>query len=476
MTLDAVTFSGKDRQSIDIPLTGGSRADALDTGELQARLPGETGAVRDREVPTPKEEAPFSLTRETAGRTPVQPKLTDEKPDIAQSSTAAPRRRGPVTPSPRQSGTPVTLQAAVVPGLKEFVDQDVTPALKAAVEEVSEARKEIRTLFAPDTVGDAARAFADVMRVGLAAHAQRVQRAQRSLRALEKAFDGRSNADNLAFIDAIEGGAIDSLPGTQRAAAQQLRDLMDTKRAEVRKRGKLQTYIDNYFPHEWKQPTKAKDLIRRILGRRPLQGPKSFLKKRSIPTVKEGIAAGLEPASYNPVTLVLHKIAEMDKWIMAHDILKDAKALGIARFVRAGGDPPEGWQRYHDSFGTVYAPPFVKVEEAYDERLMEKLHAFAEALGITAVRRVKIASPGSGVSSQRVGLCRATDRPGGDEVRRSRDGARARDRPRPRLEVRTVGQDQEGARRGAIRQPRAESRARAARPGRSPLRGQEGYR
>lgn len=343
-TLNAVTFSDKNRQHVSIPLEG--RADV-----------------------------------------PVTPRK------LAQSSTSAPSRGAvPVT----DRGT--TLQATVLPGAKEFVEQDIVPAVQAAAEQVNAARQDIRTLFAPDTLGDAARLFADVMRSGLASHAQRVQRAQRAFRALEKIFDRRSNAENLAFIDAIEGGAIDDLKtADERRAAQQLRDLLDGKRQEVRQRGKLQTYIDNYFPHEWKQPTKAKDLIRRIMGRRPLQGPKSFLKKRSIPTVKEGIAAGLEPASYNPVTLVLHKFTEMDKWIMAHDVLKDAKALGVAKFVRAGWEAPKDWQRYHDSFGTVYAPPFVKVEEAFDARLMEKLHAFATSLGIQTVRKVKIAQKGSGV-------------------------------------------------------------------------------
>jgi hypothetical protein len=37
-------------------------ADLLDTGEAQNRLPGDVGAVRDAEVPTPREDAPFSLS------------------------------------------------------------------------------------------------------------------------------------------------------------------------------------------------------------------------------------------------------------------------------------------------------------------------------------------------------------------------------------------------------------------------------
>jgi 2'-5' RNA ligase len=330
----------------------------------------------------------------TRGTIPVTPRK------IAQSSTSAPRR-----------ASTVTAQSVVVPGLKEFVEQDVSPALKAAAEEFTEAKQGLRVLFAPDTVSRPAQLFAGVMRANLAAHTQRVQRAQRVLAKAEKAFDKLSNDRNLAFMDAIEEGAVDSLPADVRPIAEQLRDLLRTKRNEVRQRGKLQNYIENYFPHEWKQPNKAKQILGQILGRRPLAGPKSFLKKRSIPTVAEGIKLGLEPVSYNPVTLVLHKLAEMDKWIMSRDVLKDAKDVGVAKFVRVGEKPPEGWQRYHESFATVYAPPFVKVEEAFDERLMEKLHEFATALGITAVRKVKIAQKGSGVGGDAWGYAVAPSGP-----------------------------------------------------------------
>jgi hypothetical protein len=52
--------------------------DLLDTGETQPRLPGDAGAVRDTEVATPRETAPFSLEREAATRTAVQPRLGEE--------------------------------------------------------------------------------------------------------------------------------------------------------------------------------------------------------------------------------------------------------------------------------------------------------------------------------------------------------------------------------------------------------------
>lgn len=65
--------------------------DVLDTGEHQARLPGDAGAVRDVETTTPAFEAPFSLTPEAAERKTVQPGLLDatiEEPHVREPAAA----------------------------------------------------------------------------------------------------------------------------------------------------------------------------------------------------------------------------------------------------------------------------------------------------------------------------------------------------------------------------------------------------
>jgi hypothetical protein len=52
-----------------------TQADVLDTGELQPRLPGDVGAVRDLNVPTPEFELPFALTAQVARRAGKQTTL-----------------------------------------------------------------------------------------------------------------------------------------------------------------------------------------------------------------------------------------------------------------------------------------------------------------------------------------------------------------------------------------------------------------
>jgi hypothetical protein len=70
------------------------------------------------------------------------------------------------------------------------------------------------------------------------------------------------------------------------------------------------------------------------MGRRPFEGPKSFLKPRRIPTIVDGIMAGLEPVSFNPADLLTLKLREMDKFIAAHRTFSEIRDLGMLKLVR----------------------------------------------------------------------------------------------------------------------------------------------
>ena len=170
-------------------------------------------------------------------------------------------------------------------------------------------------------------------------------------------------------------------------------------RREANRLGGKVGYIEHYYPREWLQPGKVRAFVMRALyGRRPLQGRGGFKKHRTRDketgdpfTFRQMHADfGFEPVSYNPVTAHLRKWTEMNKWIAARRILLEGKRYGISKYVKSGDKPPEGWVRYPDSFGTVYGPPVVKIKEAYDAGLMEALHRFAEAQGITVVRRIAL--------------------------------------------------------------------------------------
>ena len=75
----------------------------------------------------------------------------------------------------------------------------------------------------------------------------------------------------------------------------------------------LKEVIENYFPHIWSDPKKAVDMMKRIMGKKPLSGTKSFLRHRTIESTKVGIDMGLTPVTYNPIDLALLKLREMDR-------------------------------------------------------------------------------------------------------------------------------------------------------------------
>ncbi len=274
-------------------------------------------------------------------------------------------------------------------GKDSFVGQDVVPTLNAAARGVVEAKEDIQALLAPQTAGDQARTAANMLREHGATLAQRTDRAVAALKEARKYFQSQSREDNLAFMDAVEQGTPQADPQLQQFSGL-MRKMLDGRLKEVQKLGRLKQFIEDYFPHIWKDPGKASSIIGRILGKRPLEGTKSFLKKRTIPTIKEGIEQGLEPVSDNPVDLVLLKLREMDKWILARRTLNEMKTKDLVKYVPVHQHAPDGYGKIDDPIARIYGPPTITIQEAFDKVLREKALDLADTLGITHERLVSL--------------------------------------------------------------------------------------
>jgi len=200
-----------------------------------------------------------------------------------------------------------------------------------------------------------------------------------------------SRADQLDFIDRVERGVNQRTPKLDAIAAK-LRTLLDGRREKIRAlgTGKLENFYENYFPHIWKDSRKARDVIGQIFGKKSLQGKASFLKHRTIMTTKEGIAKGLEPVSDNPIDLVLLKVYEMDRYMMAQNIIGDLRSRNMIKFKYATAQVSDGYAEINDYAYTVFMPPEITVEEAYDKLLVENLEQFAKSMGIDTLRLMKM--------------------------------------------------------------------------------------
>lgn len=280
-------------------------------------------------------------------------------------------------------------------------------ALKAAAEHFRQFSDDFKRVFLPAARGHQALQAALSLRAHGAAMARSFDRVERALREARAYFRGKPQEFIADFIDRMEEGKPQANKQLDEIAAL-FRKFLDDKRREVQElgTGKLTAYYETYFPHIWKRRAEEtpEKVFRQVFGRRPLEGPKAFLKKRKHLFFREGLDAGLEPVSWNPVELVLLKIREMDRYILAHRFLNEMKALGLAKFVpTVGGKAPAGWAEVPDPIGSVWGPPQLVVREAYDAEVMRGLEDLAKSLGIKHERVTKMRGRGWGYAYPAIG-------------------------------------------------------------------------
>lgn len=217
---------------------------------------------------------------------------------------------------------------------------------------------EIRRLFGPSSRTPEAAKTARTVRSAAGELARRWEVAAEALKDIRKKLPKLDTPEGIAAATAVETGQMQALPENVRDMYQVLRDMLDGRRKEVQDlgTGKLDQFIENYLPHMWENVDKARDVYRDAMAKRPLEGGKAFLKQRSIDTIIEGMDRGLKPVTNNLVDMVMLKLREMDKYIMAHrDIIEPLKQEGLVQFSR-GRAPAPGWQKINDNVFTVYAP------------------------------------------------------------------------------------------------------------------------
>jgi hypothetical protein len=235
--------------------------------------------------------------------------------------------------------------------------QDVAAAAKAAVDTVTSAAADLQKTFAPATRGESAQVAAGAMRQENSRAARKADVRAEAYQKAAKGFDalirtrGQQFADD--FMDRINRGEKQADP-----ALQPLADHMDAeRRAKVKDMQSLgvgagEKFDENWFGRQWKNADAAKQFFG---GRKNLTGPKTFLKGRTLESVAEGRAAGLELITDNPVEMHNIKMGEMDRYIAGVRVLKDLEMNGFTKRILAGESAPDGWVRIHDQVGLYKA-------------------------------------------------------------------------------------------------------------------------
>ena len=336
-------------------------------------------AERDQEE---EEPTPHRRSRTTSG-----PNIKPSMPTSAGTLPSGPGGYGPVEHSE-------TSEEEDKPSSRRQFRNDIEEV--AGLNPLDELLK----IVSPAHRGDVARLGSHTIRkfIGLL-HYDTVQ-AHEALEKARRAFNYMSKEETRKFIDNMETGSQQDTMALQKIA-DKMTEIMAGRREIIRAlgTGHLDSYLENYFPHIWKDPNGAKGILKQIFNKKRLEGSKAFTKKRSIDSVTEGIAEGLELVHENPVDLVLLKTFEMDRYIMAQNIIKELKDRGLLKFKYVKSSPVAGYAEVDDVAFRTYLPPEVTVKEAYDKILVDQLMDMARSLGVDTKRFMNIGGKRLGYAS-----------------------------------------------------------------------------
>lgn len=251
---------------------------------------------------------------------------------------------------------------AAMTASKKFAEQDVLPKVDAAATGLKKLTQGLKNTFGAQS-GSEAEATKSLLKGRGAELAQRMDQIHDQSRKAEAMIDTLPKEDQHAITDAAERGEKQSDPRFQKVA-DYIRSVMDDRLQQIQDRDPEFKGLPDYMGHAWKQPDRANSVLQEFLTRKPLQGDKGFTKGRSIVYQSEGIKAGLEPVTDNPVTMAKLKAHQMDKWITAFDLKKNLTDRGLIQDAPTGnGKVPEGYSQVSDPMfrGKILPDPVASV-------------------------------------------------------------------------------------------------------------------
>ena len=308
--------------------------------------------------------------------------LESPNPDLLKAEVDKAKQENPVIHAQMVGGATMPSPSIPIPPATPKAEAEGTVEPKSLIRTYYE---EIRNFFMPSMADQEG---ARILSASFSHAARQNDIAEFTMRAAKKYWAKQSHEDVVEFYDNLENGR--AQPEKWNALGQILREAYDKDRADVQAlgEGKLQEFNKDYAAHYWEKEGKTAKISQ---GRAPFEGSKGFLKERTFDTLKEGIAAGKIPLSWNPVDLFQMKHAEMQRFVASHKALQDAKKTGRTKFVRLGADVPENamgerFVKINDPVGTVYKSPMVEVQEAYDTKILRELNAVGKSLGVNLER------------------------------------------------------------------------------------------
>jgi hypothetical protein len=320
--------------------------------------------------------------RKTVGGARAHP--TDSVKPVEPSVTAPSQKADPLAPpEPAKIAEPVTeidvnkpkieaLEAALAH--PEPSPQQLTGARKAA--------RVVQNILNPDEVSPMAQsAAADIRQAGGKA-ARDTETTRAALDAESQKVSRLPDEEKLRLIDYIETRSKEGTAPLREdlmPVADAVKKSMDLRRSKIEALDSTEKaqFVQDYYTHLWKDPEAAAQAFTGPAK----EGTGRFLKERSVPTVAEGIARGLEPVSLNPLEVTMRYVQSMDRFIATKQVLDKGLKEGTLKHYTPGEQPP-GWVEVNTrkAGGPVYAP--ADWARVYNNFVDRGIHGWNEDLGM----------------------------------------------------------------------------------------------
>ena len=262
------------------------------------------------------------------------------------------------------------------------------------------AARTIRNVFSPDTVSAAAADAAGDIRAAGGKAARDTETTRAAFDDVQKLTSKLTDAEKIELNDYIETRSKTDakLPPELQPVADAQREAVQLRKAKIEaldSTAKAQ-FREDYLTHMYKDPDAA---LRAFTGPAK-EGSARFLKERTIPTLKEAMARGLEPVTLDPLEMTQKYVETMDRFIATREVLDKWKAEGTAKNYKPG-EQPAGWVEVNTRQGgqlPLYAP--ADVARIYNNFVSRGYHSNVEAGKIyDAVR-----STSNAITSLKLGL------------------------------------------------------------------------
>lgn len=235
---------------------------------------------------------------------------------------------------------------------KAFFDEDVAPVFKSKAEAVYETGKAVVNALSPKTGVEKGVVSKFYELVGDRNKSNTI--IDKQVKEYEDMFDRMSTTERVDFVDNMKAGkpqASPELDNVAKVISELDKDLYD----EITKYKPNMAWKENHFRVLWKKiPGTTKEKFWSFMSKRPLRGSQGFMRQSTLTSMTEGIAKGGEPHSTNPITMFKLAYDDSMKYITSQRIIDSFKKDGVIKFVKSGGDVPEGYVKINDNVANIY--------------------------------------------------------------------------------------------------------------------------